>query len=105
VVRRNSRLLTGLQSPSGPSVKTTSPTLSILTASLGPGSELCAICRAQRSSRCVECEATSLDADANNSCEVAWGVCNHGFHLHCINKWLRTRAVCPLDNRDWQFQS
>ena len=29
---------------------------------------------------------------------------DHAFHFHCIQRWLKSRNVCPLDNRDWEFQ-
>lgn len=59
----------------------------------------CAICRNHTMDLCIECQATA----STSGCEIAWGKCNHAFHLHCIAKWLKTRGVCPLDNAEWEF--
>jgi E3 ubiquitin-protein ligase RBX1 len=63
--------------------------------------ENCAICRNQINDLCVECQANS--APDTEDCNVAWGSCNHAFHHHCISRWLKTKAICPMCSTDWEL--
>uniref|UniRef100_A0A8C2P7D0 Uncharacterized protein n=1 Tax=Capra hircus TaxID=9925 RepID=A0A8C2P7D0_CAPHI len=50
---------------------------------------------------CIECQANQASA-TSEECTVAWGVCNVRQYLF-LPAWL-VNIVCPLDNREWEFQ-
>ena len=51
----------------------------------------------------LACSATDPGLADDAGYSIAWGCCGHVFHLDCISRWLKTRSVCPLCNREWEF--
>ncbi len=69
----------------------------VLTSQLSIHNDTCPICRLNLNEKCYKC------INENNNCNSVLGVCNHGYHLHCIEEWLKTKKVCPLDNQPWNY--
>lgn len=65
----------------------------------------CAICRNHIMDKCIECQTVQEMTNNEENCSISWGKCSHVFHTHCISRWLNTRKVCPLDNRNWELKS
>ena len=64
--------------------------------------DTCAICRNSLNEPSIEYQA-SPTANNENGLSIAFGNCGHVFHLDCVQRWHKTRSVCPLCNREWEF--
>lgn len=65
--------------------------------------ETCAICRNHIMDCCIECQNDRYFETTD--CLVSWGECNHAFHSHCIDRWLKNKNICPLDTKEWKYQN
>jgi RING-box protein 1 len=67
-------------------------------------SENCAICRNSVTEPSIEYQANPTTIN-QSGCSLAYGVCNHAYHLDCIQRWLKQRSTCPLCNVEWNYQN
>ena len=61
--------------------------------------EDCPICQCNIIESCVECSSNN-----KVDCISVMGECSHVYHLHCIERWIKTKNVCPLDNKEWHYK-
>ena len=63
--------------------------------------DTCAICRNPLNTPSIEYQANPSPAN-EGGLQIAFGSCGHVFHLDCIQRWRKTRSVCPLCNKEWE---
>jgi RING-box protein 1 len=67
----------------------------IASSHLNIENDICSICTYDLYDKCTDC------IDTNNKCISVLGKCNHSYHLHCIDKWIKIKNICPLDKLPW----
>lgn len=64
----------------------------------------CSICKKKTTSKCGDCSGSYNIA--TQDCQIAQGNCGHGYHYHCINKWLGSGSqICPICRIPWNYKS
>ena len=63
--------------------------------------ETCAICKNPINEACITCQGDQ-ENNENKKCPKTIGICNHAFHSHCIDSWIKKQNNCPTCFKDWQ---
>lgn len=56
--------------------------------------EMCGICQQGFNQICSDCKHPT-------ECPPVKGQCDHAFHLHCIEQWVKGREECPMCRLRW----
>lgn len=59
---------------------------------------MCPICKCDQHDKCVFHQKDTEVAQ----CGMEVGECGHSFHICCVNRWLQTRPICPVDSTEWK---
>ncbi|KAH0785780.1 putative Ring-box protein [Histomonas meleagridis] len=57
----------------------------------------CSFCRMPLHGPCADDTALGL----TDPCPTQEGKCGHIFHIHCLDKWIKTMSNCPLCSSRW----
>jgi RING-box protein 1 len=60
----------------------------------------CGICKNPLNESCITCNANQENLD-ERKCQKVTGKCNHSFHCHCIENWIKKQNNCPMDFYEW----
>ena len=63
--------------------------------------EICSICKNPLNEACITCQSNQESNEAKD-CRKVVGICNHCFHTHCIDSWIKKQNKCPLCFKEWQ---
>ena len=63
----------------------------------------CPICRNFIFEPSLNEDSSNSNSNSKKNNGPVIGVCGHAFHADCIANWTKTRNVCPLCNKQWQF--
>ena len=63
--------------------------------------DICSICKQNINDLCIDCQSQMA---GNVACSVAWGTCNHAYHNHCLQGWLKGHATCPMCQAPWETE-
>lgn len=65
--------------------------------------QVCALCKNNLRELSVTQQNSTSPCDMDGV--IAWGRCDHCFHLHCISQWLKTTKgkQCPYCGGGWDY--